>query len=103
MTQTLGATEALAPRAQRIVNILREKLSPSVLELKDDSKKHAHHHARIEAGEDGETHFVIRLRSAKFNGITRVARHRLVNELLADEFRSGLHSASFILQDEKSA
>jgi BolA protein len=36
--------------------------------------------------------------SSEFNGKTQIARHRLVNSLLKDEFDAGLHALSLRLK-----
>ncbi len=71
--------------------------SPERLSVLDESHLHAgHHHASSDhhAAFDGsgETHFRVRLVSAAFAGMSRVARHRAVNELLADEVKAGVHA-----------
>lgn len=54
---------------------------PSVLEVVNESHKHAGH-----AGDDGsgESHFRITIRAAVFQPKTRVARHRAVQQALGD-------------------
>ena len=76
-------------RAERIEQALREALNPTRLMVADDSHKHAGHAG---ARPEGETHYRIEVVSAAFEGENRVARQRLVNELLAPEFESGLHA-----------
>lgn len=78
-------------RAQRIEDILRRAFAPQLLEISDDSGRHAGH-----AGSrpEGETHFHIRITSAAFAGKSRVDQHRLVNHALAQEFEAGLHALS---------
>lgn len=89
--------DALNTRAERIAALLERELAPDELMIRDDSGKHARH-----AGRNGvhgtETHFAIMIRSARFAGMARIARHRLVHELLATEFSSGLHALSLDLQ-----
>ena len=60
---------------------LRGALSPSALEIIDDSDDHSGH-----AGHsgDGESHFTVRLTAAAFTGQSRVARQRLVYTALGD-------------------
>lgn len=64
-------------------------LAPESLEVIDDSEKHRGH-----AGwrEGGDTHVTIRIRSAAFNGLSRVECHRKINALLASEIARGLHA-----------
>lgn len=81
----------------RITTRLRDALSPASLEVIDDSAKHAGHIGHPGSGHPGqmsamETHFTVKVVSAAFIGKTRLARHRMVNELLAQEFADGLHA-----------
>jgi BolA family transcriptional regulator, general stress-responsive regulator len=68
---------------------LRERLSPISLLVVDESHQHVGH-----AGwrEGGETHFSIDIVSATFTGKSRVERHRIVNDVLAEAFGRGLHA-----------
>jgi len=72
---------------------IREKLtqafSPLSLEVENDSHRHAGH-----AGSPGtgESHFRVHIVSEKFNGLSRVERHRLVNEALAPMLRGQIHA-----------
>jgi BolA protein len=73
----------------RIQRNLEAALAPIDIEIIDDSVRHAGH-----AGHDprGETHFKIRIVSSAFNGLTRVARHRLVYDALAGELKERVHA-----------
>ncbi len=68
---------------------LRERLHPMSLSVLDESHQHVGH-----AGwrEGGETHFRLDIVSAAFAGKSRVERHRMVNDVLADAFQRGLHA-----------
>lgn len=77
-------------RRQRIQNILSQALEPTLLEITDESNKH-----RVPQGL--ETHIKVLLVSQKFLGLTLIKRHRLVNELVAEEFEKGLHALSLNL------
>jgi BolA protein len=74
----------------RIEYRLTEALSPERLEVVNESHLHAGHQPGFTGA--GETHLRIRVVSGKFAGVTRVARHRMVNELVKDEFDAGLHA-----------
>ncbi|TJZ93475.1 BolA family transcriptional regulator [Paracoccus gahaiensis] len=56
-------------------------LTPTRLEVIDESEGHRGH-----AGfrEGGESHFRIRMASPAFAGLSRIARHRLVHATLGD-------------------
>ena len=49
-------------------------------------------HAGVQDAATNETHFSIELVSAVFRGVNRVKRHRMVHEVLTDEFHDGLHA-----------
>lgn len=72
---------------------MREKLMvalrPIRLDVINDSEKHAGH--RSSPG-TGESHFEVLVVSEMFTGKTRVQRHRLVNEALADELAGRIHA-----------
>lgn len=55
----------------------------------DDSHLHAGHAG---AAPGGETHFTVVIRAASLKGLSRVARHRAINEALKAEFETGLHA-----------
>lgn len=78
----------------RIEDKLTRHLEPVRLRIKDVSHRHAGHaHRRVsDAPEGGETHFSVEVVSARFEGMARLARHRLVNELLADELKERVHA-----------
>ncbi|RUT25582.1 BolA family transcriptional regulator [Asaia sp. W19] len=86
----------LKERAARMKLRLDEALQPEALTIRDDSKRHAKHAAR-NGIEGDETHFTLTIVSARFDGMNRVARHRLVNDLLKPEFDTGLHALSLTL------
>ncbi|MEO8250713.1 MAG: BolA family protein [Burkholderiales bacterium] len=61
---------------------LRERLSPSALEVIDESAQHAGHSGANAVGYG--THFRVRIGAPEFAGLSRVARHRRVYDALAD-------------------
>ncbi len=82
----------MSNRSQRIIQAL-QSLQPIELKLTDDSHKHASHIEHLgETAGQGETHFYLTLVTEKFDGLSRIDRQRLVNDLLADEFKNGLHA-----------
>jgi BolA protein len=87
-------------RASRIKAALEKQLAPVALELVDDSARHAGHAG---ANPSGESHFNLRLVSPLFEGLSRVARQRLVNDALAEEFAAGLHALSVELKSPGEA
>jgi len=87
-------------RASRIQAQLTRTFAPSVLELVDESSRHAGHAG---ARPGGETHYRLRMVSAAFEGLSRVARQRLVYQALGEEFDTGLHALSLDLKTEAEA
>lgn len=76
--------------AQALQTRLVEKLTPTHLEVFDESAAHAGH-----AGADGTgsgTHFRVRIASPLFAGKPPVARHRLVYDALQVFIDRGLHA-----------
>ncbi|PZX06838.1 BolA protein [Celeribacter halophilus] len=69
-----------------IADEMRERLenafAPTELIVVDDSAAHAGHAGNPGGG--GETHFNVRIRSAAFEGQSRIARHRMVHKALGD-------------------
>jgi BolA protein len=86
---------AMTTRASRIETTLRQHFQVVSLVVRDDSHLHAGHAGASPAG---ETHYAVLLVAPEFDGQSRVARSRLVHELLADEFSRGLHALSLTLR-----
>jgi len=72
-----------------IDNKLRQRFSPARLSIEDESSLHRGH-----AGwrEGGETHFRVEIVSSAFAGKNRVARQRLVYDVLKEELAAGVHA-----------
>lgn len=68
---------------------LTEALSPQHLQVSDDSHLHAGHAG---ARPGGESHFTVEVVSERFSGLSRVDRHRLVNDALSAELASQIHA-----------
>jgi BolA protein len=73
----------------RIETKLRAAFSPEHLLVTDDSAQHAGHAG---ARPGGETHFSVTISSPAFAGQSRVAMHRAINAVLAEEFAAGVHA-----------
>ena len=86
-------TEVDIPRLnpQRIARMrdrLAAALAPSVLEITDDSHKHAGH----AGARDGQGHFTVEVVSPMFAGKPLLARHRLVYAALGDMMQTDIHA-----------
>ena len=75
----------------RIRQKLARGLLPLVMEIVNDSARHAGH-----AGDDGsgESHFHVKIVSSSFNGKGRVERQRMVYDLLQEEMAGPVHALS---------
>ena len=80
--------------------LLTQRFSPREFVLEDES---AHHAGHAGASPGGETHYRLRLVSDAFEGLSRVARQRLVYHALREEFDTGLHALSLDLKTTKEA
>ena len=70
-----------------IETAVRDAMQPSQLEVLDDSHLHAGH-----AGAREGRHFTVRITSERFNGLSRVARHRLIYDALQLLIPRGIHA-----------
>lgn len=83
-----------------IASTIKEKLTttfnPSHLEVIDESHKHSGHAgAKAHADEhgSGESHFQVNISTEAFEGLSRLARHRAVMDLIAEEMKT-VHALS---------
>ncbi len=83
---------------------LTEAFSPLELAIQNESHKHAHHVAMKGTANTGETHFNVTIVSDSFAGRSRIERHRMVHEVLADELAGPVHALSVVARtpDETS-
>lgn len=84
--------------AEVIESRLQQALTPISLEVQDDSHLHAGHAGAREGG-----HYTVRLRSARFTGLTRVARHRLVYSSLGNLQTLGVHALALDTRSPEEA
>ncbi|MFC4275770.1 BolA family protein [Achromobacter aloeverae] len=82
-----------------LANIIRERLQeldPVTLDIIDDSHLHAGH----AGAHGGASHLTVRIVTARFHGLSPVARHRLVYDRLQDLIPYPIHALAL---DTKSA
>ena len=82
---------ATGPVATEMLRRLDSALSPSLVELVDDSEKHRGHGGH---NPEGESHFTLRIENAAFAGKSRVERQRMVYQALGDLMRERVHALS---------
>ena len=80
---------ATGPVAREMIERLTAALSPTRLELEDQSSQHIGH-----AGHDprGESHFALIIASPAFQGLNRVERQRKVYAALGELMRERVHA-----------
>ena len=74
---------------------LTDALNPLLLEILDESHKHAGH-AGARLG--GNSHFKVTIISGAFTSLPLIARHRLVHSILEDELKGQIHALSLTLR-----
>lgn len=72
---------------------MREKLmialNPTRLDVVNESHLHAGHGS---SPETGESHFRVLIVAGAFAGKSRIERHRIVNDVVRDELKDGVHA-----------
>jgi len=79
------------PVATEMLRRLNSALSPSRIELIDDSEAHRGHGGY---NPSGESHFSLRIESLAFAGKSRVERQRMVHKALGDLLDQRVHALS---------
>jgi BolA protein len=96
VAEVKGEGAEMMTRTEKIEARLREAFDPRVLEVVDDSESHRGHSGFREGG---ESHFNVRIESDKFQGLSRVARHRAVHEALGRELVAEIHALALKISD----
>ena len=78
----------MADRVERIRQLLAAALSPSVLEVGDDSHLHAGHAGAASGG----GHYRVKIVSERFEGLRLVMRHRLVYDAVQGMMHLDIHA-----------
>ncbi|MGQ0385312.1 MAG: BolA family protein [Gammaproteobacteria bacterium] len=76
------------PRVDRIRIRLESAFAPAQVAVDDDSARHAGH----AGARGGAGHFRVRVESQAFSGRSRIERHRMVYEVLADMLPDQIHA-----------
>lgn len=72
--------------------MLEAALSPSELEIIDDSPLHAGH----AGARDGRGHYSVRIVAEQFSGLRPLQRHQLVYKALADMMQTDIHALAIV-------
>jgi BolA protein len=84
-------TQKTGPVATEMLARLNSALSPTVMELIDDSEQHRGHGGYNPAG---ESHFTLRVESPAFAGKSRVERQRMIYAALGELMHERVHALS---------
>ncbi len=79
--------------AATIEDKLTRAFQPAALRVIDESHLHAGHAG---ARPEGETHFRVEITAIAFSDQSRVARHRLIYDALADELAGPVHALALV-------
>ena len=71
-------------------------LNPRFLEVVDQSTLHAGHAGNING--DVESHFTIKIAAKELDYLSMIKQHRIINNILKDEFDNGLHALSISIK-----
>ena len=77
-------------RVDRLTDRLRTAFEPDLLEVLDDSHRHAGHAGAA----DGRGHFTVLVVSKRFAGLNTLRRHRLVYESVGEMMTTDIHALS---------
>ena len=80
-------------RPERIQSLLTAGLAPVECVIDDESHLHAGHAGAASGG----GHYRLRLVSARFEGLNKVARHRLVYDCLREMMTKEIHALAMTL------
>ena len=81
-------------RHQKIEKILIDFFQPVSINLIDESHQHAGHAGAA----SGLSHYRLIIQSNKLNGLTSLAQHRLIYQVLGDLMRTDIHALSIVIQ-----
>ncbi|KAF0975167.1 hypothetical protein FDP41_005920 [Naegleria fowleri] len=81
-------------RSSRILKLLSSRFSPTKISIKNISRPYENDgaHNEIVSLAHGESHFRVMIVSSEFEGVGPLARHRMIHQVLNEEFKSGLHA-----------
>lgn len=85
----------MGPIETSIETKLKESFDPVELFIENESHMHS--------GPRTESHFKVFLVSEKFEGLSRIDRQRMVNDLLKEDFEGGLHALTMRLKTPEEA
>jgi BolA family transcriptional regulator, general stress-responsive regulator len=79
----------LGPIGTRLHDKLVAAFAPTLLNVIDESNQH---HGHAGSHPSGESHFRVQIMADGLKGQSRVAQHRAINTVLAEELKSRVHA-----------
>jgi len=79
----------VSTRVDRLRSTLEAALEPTLLEIRDDSARHAGHAGAREGG-----HFHVTITASRFAGLSQLQMHRMVYAATADLMGRDIHALS---------
>jgi BolA protein len=79
----------MSAREERLREALERALAPTMLDIRDDSARHAGHAGAREGG-----HFHVTIAAPAFTGLSALERHRMVYAAAADLMGRDIHALS---------
>jgi BolA protein len=76
------------PSLERLRSRLESSFADARISVQDDSARHAGH----PGARGGAGHFLVRIESQAFGGLSRLQRHRMVYEALAELMPGEIHA-----------
>jgi len=90
---------AMKPTRDALLERFRQAFSEAAIQVEDESHLHVGHAGA--AG--GAGHFRVRVIDARFNGLQRIARHRLVYDAVSDWMPVRVHALNIIAMTPEEA
>jgi BolA protein len=78
----------------KLKDILEKTFGAENVEVINESHLHASHAG---SPQSGDSHFTITVRSKKFDGLSRIEQHQMINNVIAPLYHEGLHAISMQL------
>lgn len=75
-------------RMEKMEFLLNRELSPSFLEIQDDSHLHAGHAGAL----TGKAHFTVNVKSQQFDGVRTLKQHQMIYQALGAMMQEDIHA-----------
>jgi BolA family transcriptional regulator, general stress-responsive regulator len=75
-------------RIQQMQQLLQTALSPTELDIQDESHLHAGH----VGAQTGKGHFFVKITSQAFSGVSPVKQHQLIYQALGEMMQTDIHA-----------